>query len=176
VGEAGRGGRDPGGEVRLVQHQPGFGVGQQVLELLDRVAHVDVHGHGPQLQRGQHRLEVLGAVAHGQRHSVARPDAPVDHDVGQAVGALVELAEGPPAAGGHDGLSSTDLVHNGLEQIGQVPWPHAATTVAVRPPWARTVGTATRGSETAPGRPLVPRSVGTVNGNERDQTRRTAHG
>ena len=84
--------RDVRPELGLEDERDEVGVVEQVAQLVDDVAVVDVDRHGARLEAAEHRLDPLGAVERVDADVLARLDAHVAEVVREAVRALVELA------------------------------------------------------------------------------------
>ena len=104
----------------LVYQGHQVGVGEQVAELVLHVAVVDVDPDRSQLEHGPRRLDPLDAVERVDADVVAGPDALVGEEVGQAVGPVLHLGEGPALPCGQQVLPVAEGVHGRLEQVSEV--------------------------------------------------------
>ncbi len=113
-------GGDAGPELLAVDEADQIGVVEEVAQLLLDVAVVDVDGHGADLEDGEHRLHPLDAVGRVDADVLARLDAVGGEVVGEAVGPLLELAEGADIVAADEGGLVGDDVGGVLEEIGEV--------------------------------------------------------
>ncbi|KAF0962553.1 hypothetical protein MLGJGCBP_04374 [Rhodococcus sp. T7] len=82
---------EPGPHGRHGHTQCGTRVVEHVLDPLGRVVRVGGQERGPGLCDRQHRQHRLDRAGHAQCHDVLRPDAALDQDARQLVGALVQF-------------------------------------------------------------------------------------
>ena len=91
-------GRDPRGELLVVDDGLEVGVVEEVAQLLLDVAEVHVHRHGPDLVGRQRGLDPLDAVGAVDADVVAGPDALGEQVVGELVGPRLRAARTCAAA------------------------------------------------------------------------------
>ena len=97
---AGQHRRDVRTELGLEDERDEVGVVEQVAQLLDDVAVVDVDRHRARLEAAEHRFDPLGAVERVDADVLAGQHADVAEVVRDPVRALVELAVGEAAVAG----------------------------------------------------------------------------
>ena len=123
---AGQHRRDVRAELGFEDERDEIGVVEQVAQLLDDVAVVDVDRHGARLEATEHRLDPLGAVERVDADVLAGQHADVAEVVRDAVRPLVELAVGEAAVAGDERDAVGRGVGDGFEQVGEVEL-HAPT-------------------------------------------------
>ena len=142
------------GKPQMRGDKRGVGVGEDVLNAVERIIDVERNINRPRLQEREQRDVALEPTVEQRRDAIARPDALVNEKARHLIGARVELAIGDVRAldrdGGPVGVASASLLdarRRAARRSASGAWTHRSTPTRAT---ARERGA-------APGGPRLPR-------------------